>query len=168
MSEMRRAARSLVETRTERFESLHGLEESRRRLDDGLERLRPWRTVDFTRRWDTESARPILLATFAAPPRTQRLLKALSFGMAMLVAVSAWAMLSREVSGVTAFLLPLVAALAILGFPFLVLGLASARQADESRIRKAIRVALLDEHGREAPSREDDRLPPPQKWEDED
>ena len=159
MSDMRRAARGLVETRAEQFESRHGLEESRRRLDESLARLRPWSTVEFTRRWDTAAGKPVLVTEFAPPAKTLRFLKGLSFGMALLVAASAWAILSQEASRTMAFLLSLITVLAIVGFPFLVLGLASARAADESRIRKAIRVALLDEE----PS-----YPPPQKWEDED
>lgn len=159
MSDMRRAARALVETRLERFESRHPLDESRRRLDESLARLRPWRGVVFTRRWDTLEGKPLLVAEFSATRRVQRALKGLSIGMALLVAASAWAVLAPDVSGTTRFLLPLTAILAILGFPFLVLGLASARQADEARIAKAIRIALLDE---------DAGFPPPRRWSDED
>ena len=61
--------------------------------------------------------------------------------------------------GPAQFMLPLFTVLAILGLPFVALGLASQRDAAESRLRRAIRVALLDEA---------ERLPPPQRWEDED
>ena len=58
-----------------------------------------------------------------------------------------------------ALALPLVTVLAILGLPFVALGLASQRDAAEARLRRAIRVALLDEP---------ERLPPRPQWEDED
>jgi hypothetical protein len=85
-----------------------------------------------------------------------RLLKALSAGMALAVAASAWAIATQE--GALQFLLPLSTVLAILALPFVALGLASQREAEEARIRKAIRVALLDE---------DESLPPRQRWDDE-
>jgi len=69
------------------------------------------------------------------------------------------ALSSEEAGGTTAFLVPMITVLAVLGLPFLVLGLASQREADESRIRKAIRVALMDE---------EEAFPPMQRWADED
>ncbi len=159
MSDMRRAARGLVETRSERFESLHSAEESRRRLVETLARLGTPRAVRFTQQWEMAEGRPVLVAQFAPPPGTQRFLKALSLGMALLLAASGWALFSGQASGSAAFLLPMITVLAILGFPFLVLALASNREADESRIRRAIRIALRDEQ---------ERLPPAQRWADED
>jgi hypothetical protein len=49
--------------------------------------------------------------------------------------------------------------LCILGLPLLTLALNSQREALESRIRRAIRVALLDA---------DEAYPPRQRWPDED
>lgn len=159
MSDMRRAAKSLVETRSERFESRHGLEESRQRLDDALAKVQAGSSAVFTPRWETSGpGKAALVAEFAPPAKTARLLKALSIGMALLIAASVWAVASREASGAVAFLLPMIAVLATLGLPFLVLGMASHRDADEARIRRAIRIALLDEA---------ERLPPPQRWDDE-
>ena len=56
------------------------------------------------------------------------------------------------------FLLPLVTILAVIGFPFVTLALASNREALESRVRRAIRAALVDE---------DEKFPPRQRWADE-
>lgn len=159
MSDMRRAARALVETHTERFESRHRTEEASRRLDMALAKLHGYGAVVFASRWEGSGQGSALIAQFAPPAKTQRLLKALSLGMALLIGASIWAVVSAEVSGSARFLLPMIAVLAILGFPFLVLGLASSRQSDEARIRKAIRIALLDE---------DEAFPPPQRWADED
>jgi hypothetical protein len=156
MSEMRRTARALVETRTERFESRHGLAASQARLAESMARARPAGRSVFTPAWSEDGGRAILDATFAPPARTGQLLKGLSIGMALALGASAWAVATQD--GATAFLLPLFTVLASLALPFVALGLGSQREAEEARIRKAIRVALLDE---------EERLPPRQRWADE-
>lgn len=156
MSELRRAARELVEKRSERFESRHGLEESKARLAAALERVGASGSTVFTPAWETREARPVLDAQFAPPARTLRMLKALSVGMSLAVAASAWAIVSQE--GAVRFLLPLFTLFATLALPFVALGLGSQRAAEEARIRRAIRIALLDE---------EERWPPPQRWDDE-
>ena len=157
MSELKRAARSLAETRTERFESRHGLAESKARLEDAIKRIGESGSTVFTTAWREEAGRAVLDATFAPTPRTQQVLKALSLGMALAVALSAWVVATQE--GPAQFMLPIFTVLAILGLPFVALGMASQRDAIEARMRRAIRVALLDEA---------ERLPPQQRWEDED
>ena len=157
MSELKRAARSLVQTRTERFESLHGLAQSRERLDEALKRIGPAGPTTFTTSWGEENGRATLEARFAPTPRTQRLLQLLSLGMSLAVAASVWAIATQE--GPLQFAVPLFTVLATLALPFVALGFASQREAAEARIRRAIRVALLDEP---------ERLPPQQRWEDED
>jgi hypothetical protein len=156
MSEMKRAARALVEVRSESFESRHALEESKARLADALGRARAEGRSVFTAAWSADGGRAVLVARFAPPATTLRLLQALSGGMAIAVAASAWAIATQE--GALQFLLPLSTALAILALPFVALGLGSQREAEEARIRKAIRVALLDE---------DAGLPARQRWADE-
>jgi len=156
MSEMKRAARALVEVRSERFESRHALEESKARLADALGRARAEGRSVFTPAWSGEGGRAVLEARFAPPATTLRLLKALSAGMAIAVAASVWAIATQE--GALQFLVPLSTALAMLALPLVALGLGSQREAEEARIRKAIRVALLDE---------DERLAPRQRWDDE-
>ena len=157
MSELRRAARALVEKHSERFESRHGLEESKARLAAALDRVGASTSTVFTPAWEMQEARPVLEAQFAPPGRTLRILKVLSLGMTLAVAASAWAIVSQE--GALRFLLPLFTVLATLALPFVALGLGSQRAAEEARIRRAIRIALLDEG---------ERLPPPQRWADED
>jgi hypothetical protein len=156
MSELKRAARALVEIRTERFESRHALSESRARLDGALERLGATGSSVFTPTWSEHEGRGVLEASFAPPRSTQRLLNILSLGMALAVALSVWAIATLE--GPLQFMLPLVTVLATLALPIVALGLSSQREATESRLRRAIKVALQDEP---------ERMPPPQRWEDE-
>lgn len=157
MSELKRAARALVEVRSERFESRHPLAESRSRLEQALGRIEAGHASVFTQSWSEQDGRGVLEARFAPPPRTQRQLQGLSLGMTLAVAASAWAIATQE--GALQFLLPLFTGLALLALPFVALGLSSQREAAESRVRRAIRIALLDEA---------ERLPQQQRWDDED
>ena len=157
MSELKRAAKALMETRSERFESRHGLGESRSRLEQALGRIDAAGPSVFTQAWSEQAGRAILEARFAPPRRTQRLLQVLSLGMSLAVVVSGWAIATQD--GPMQFMLPLFTVLAILALPFVALGLSSQREAMESRVKRAIRVALLDEP---------ERMPAPQRFEDED
>jgi hypothetical protein len=158
MSEMRRAAAALVERRTERFESRHGLEASQRRLGKALERAALATGPTFAIAWSQENGTTILEATFLPSRRTRALLQTLSLAMLALVALSAW-VITQGQAGAERFLVPLFTVLAIVGLPLATLGLASSRAAREASIRKAIRVALQDE---------EPRFPPQHKWPDED
>ena len=157
MSELKRAARALVETSTVRFESRHGLAESKARLEQAIARIGATGPTLFTTAWSEADGRAALEARFAPVPRTLRLLKGLSLGMAFAVGLSAWAIATQE--GSVQFILPLFTVLAMLALPFVALGLGSHREAAEARIKRAIRVALQDEA---------ERMPAPQRWEDED
>jgi hypothetical protein len=150
-SETRRAAKALVERRSETFESRHPLEESQARLAAALEREHAARSAQFRTTWRTEGERAILDAEFAPSPRVQRFLKLTSLVMMLMLASSAWVLLSAGEARILRFLVPMVTVLAILAFPLVAVALGSQREADESRIRKAIRVALLDEDGKPAP-----------------
>ncbi|MGE5093684.1 MAG: hypothetical protein ACM3SO_01005 [Betaproteobacteria bacterium] len=158
MSEMRRAARALVERRTERFESAHDLGTSQRRLAGALERARLAPDPTFRITWLEGADRPVLEASFLPARRTVLLLRMLSLAMLGLLVSTVW-VLTQTQEGTSRFLLPLFTVLAILALPFVTLGLASSREAREARIRKAIRVALKNE---------DERFPPAQRWPDED
>ena len=143
MSDLRRAARRLVEPRRESFESSLSVEQSQRRVDAALEMLQP-SDRKFHDSWsggDGDAA--MLTVTFEASPQTGRFLKLLSIGMAALiaVAVAAWFLADDAI----AWLMTITAALAFLGFPFVILGLASHQDARESRIRRAIRAALQED-----------------------
>lgn len=157
MSDFRRAAASLLEPRTERFESRHGVEESRRRLKEALARLRPPPATRFVEAWSESGGKALLAATYEPSTVTRLFLHLASLGFVLLIAASAWALSRSE--GAARYLLPMVTVLGVLGFPFVTLGMSSARDAEESRIRRAIRAALLDE---------DEKYPPPQRWNDED
>ena len=155
MSEMKRAAASLVEHRTERFESAHDLDASKARLEAALERARVARPWPFEARW---SESPVALEVGYAPSRAARMfLHLASLAFVLLVGGSAWA-LTRSDSEPLRFLLPLVTVLLVLGFPFVSLAMASSRSALESRIRRAIRAALQDV---------DEKYPQPQRWAEE-
>ena len=145
MSEMRRAAASLLERRVERFESRHGLEVSRARLDEALARSQHHDLASFAPTWQEEAGKVVMQATFEPAPRVQLLLKLTSLVFVLLVAASAWVLLAEADYGALRFLLPLVTVLGILGLPFVTLGIASARAAREAQARRAIRRALEDE-----------------------
>jgi hypothetical protein len=136
---MKRAARALVETRTERFESAFGLQETRARVAAAMERARPGGATVADLSW-TEAPVVALEVRFSPPPSTRRVLKALSAAMALAVVASAWALAAED--GALRFLVPLSTGLAVLAMPFVALGLASRRAAAESRIARAIRAAL--------------------------
>jgi hypothetical protein len=158
MSDMKRAARALQETRLERFESGHPQAESRARLAAALERARVVNAKGFTPHWKQEEGRTVLDAEFRPPAWVAGVLRASSIVLLALVVGSAYAIFSLP-GGAVRFLLPLVTLLAILAFPLVTFALNAQREAVESRIRRAIRVALLDA---------DERFPPPQRWADED
>lgn len=147
MSSMRSAAKALVEHRTESFESRHDEATSRERLARALERARVTPDRTFDTEWLEQGGRPVLKARFHPARRTLRVLQMLSLGMAVLIGLSVWAV-RREGDGAERFLLPLCAVLLTLALPLVTLGLASAREARESRIRRAIRAALQDEDER--------------------
>jgi len=158
MSEMKQAARALVERRVERFESVHSLAESQRRLAEALKRASIAPSETFVQRWSEPGGRAVLEAEFLPPRGIHALLRAISVGMLVLVAASIYEYMMVS-GGALRFLLPMCTVLVILGFPIFTLGLNSQREARESRIRRAIRVALLDA---------DEKFPPRQRWADED
>jgi hypothetical protein len=158
MSEMRRAARSLVERRVERIQSRHPLDASKARVAAALSRAGVAGVVPFSESWTDSGGQVVLEIAFEPSVRTRLFLHATSLVFLLLVATSAWLLFTRS-EGALRFLVPLTTALGILGLPFVTLGLASTRDAYEARVLKAIRVALLDE---------EEKLPPQQRWADED
>jgi len=158
MSEMKQAAKALVERRVERFESVHPLEESRSRLAAALERAHIGADQGFIVHWSEHQGRAVLEAEFLPPRGIHALLRAISLGMLVLVVASVYEVAAAP-PGAARFLVPLCTVLVILGFPIFTLGFNSQREARESRIRRAIRSALLDA---------DEAFPPRQRWADED
>lgn len=143
-SEMRRLARALVETREETYASRHALEVSKARLDAALASLDP-KEVRFERSWRGDGGKVTLDVRFSPAPRTRRLLQASSIALLLLIASGAWAFMAPAEDRPARFLAPLFAVLGILGFPFVAVALGSQREAEEARIRRAIRRALTDE-----------------------
>lgn len=142
-SEMRRMAKALVQTREETYASRHTLEESRARADAAFAALVP-RALHFELSWRNDNRNVTLVVRFAPASRTRRLLQASSIVLTLLVLCAAWALFAGE-DRPARLLLPLVAGLAVLAFPFVVVALGSQREAEEARIRKALRRALTDE-----------------------
>jgi hypothetical protein len=148
MSEMRRAAASLLEKRVERFESRYGLEESRARVDDALARSRHHDLAFFVPEWSVEEGKVTLQAAFEPAAGVPRMLRVTSLVFAALVAASAWVLLSAEDHGALRFLLPLTTALGVLALPFATLALASNRAAREAQVRRAVRRAIVEDDTR--------------------
>ena len=144
MSEMKRAARRLVETRTEAFASRHPLAESRARLEAALQRAHLTPDETFEAAWSEAEGRATLTATFRPAPSTRWLLHGFSVAFILLGIATAY-VLTDKGAGSMPFLVPLTLVLAILGFPFVSLALASQRDAREASIARAIRAALQDE-----------------------
>ena len=152
-SEAQRAAKALVDRRIERFESRHTLEESQSRLAAAIERARPEGRVVFTPRWSTSGGKTILEAGFDPPPRTQRTLMLMSIALMLLILATAWALQSPGEVEPATWLLALFTALTVLGLPFVFIAMGSNRMAEESRIQRAIRTALMDEETGSPPTR---------------
>ena len=141
VSETKRAARSLVESRHERFESHYDLATSRERVAAALQRAQvvaPW---PFAEAWTEAQGRAVLELTYPPSASAQRFLRGMSIAFVLLIGASAWAIMAED-SGALRFLLPLSTVLAVLGFPFVTLAIASTRDARESRIRRAVKAAL--------------------------
>lgn len=144
-SEMRRAAKALVESRVEAFESAHPLAPSRERVGRVLAALGPPRSFILSGRWAERDGRALYEATFDPAPSARRFLHGLSLALVLLIAASAWVAVSAGERGSARFLLPIVTMLAVVAMPIVVSAVASRREAEESRVRRAIHAALQDE-----------------------
>jgi hypothetical protein len=143
-SEMRRMARALVEHRAESFASRHGREESESRLESAIAAIKP-RHLRFESRWNEAPSGLSLDAEFHPAVRTQRMLQASSLVLVALIAASAWALLSDQVERTLAFILALATVLWVLALPLVVAAFGAQREAEEARIRRALKRALTDE-----------------------
>lgn len=158
MSETKRISTALVGHHTKRFESRHDLAQSQARLGQSLAGARLEGRVVFTPSWKTEGGVTVLDAGFGPPEKTLRFVKVMSIAITALIVATVWGAVTSSEPAL-AWLLPIFTALTVLAFPFVFVAMGSNREAEESRIRKAIRVALVDE---------DPAYPPQQKWKDED
>ena len=157
MSESRKLARSLVEPEEVRLESRHPRAESIARLRDAARAFRveldgervaiAADSARFEGRWEGGAQDLRLEGRFIPSRRTRLALYGMSIVMTLLLAASGWLLLATE-AGSARFLVPLFTGLAVLALPFVFTGMASVAEADRSRIRKALRVALQDEEER--------------------
>jgi hypothetical protein len=141
---MRRAARALVETRVETFEVPGAAEGARERVERALADLGAPRALRYRGAWDTADGHTTYVGTFEPSPGTPMLLNLTSVAIVALIAVSAWVVLAAHADSSSRFLLPLLTVLGIIAFPFVIAGFAARREAEESRIARAIRAALAD------------------------
>jgi len=150
-------ARSLVEPEPLTLESRHGRAESIERLRraarafraefDGERVTIAADSAHLEARWEGGAQDLRLEGQFVPGRKTRLALYGMSLVMTLLIAASAWLVLATE-TGSARFLVPLFTGLAVLGLPFVFTGMASVAEADRSRIRKALRVALQDEEER--------------------
>jgi hypothetical protein len=143
-SEMRRVAKALVESRSEAFATRYSRDESMRRVASALAKRMP-RLATVETAWKDEAEGLRLDVSFRPARVVGRLLGATSITLVLMIAASAWTLFSAEEPTALKFLVPLVTALGVLGFPILVVALGSQREAEEARLIRAIRHALLDE-----------------------
>ena len=154
-SEVRRIAMALVQTTTESFATHHPQAESERRLAAAIEARRPRLSIVEVA-WADGAEGPRVEVRSRPAPHVRHFLVASSVALTMLLASSAWVILSSAEPAPMKFLVPLVAVLGILAFPLVVVGLGSQREAEESRLRRAIRHALLGEEEFPRPLRNED------------
>ena len=167
MSESRRLARSLVEpeplemkSRYPRHESIERVRRSTRAFTATMEGDRVSIVAQGARldaRWEDAMDTVKLVGEFRPGRRMGIALQVLSLVFLVLVAASGY-VVWRTDTGAARFLIPLLTVLGVLALPFIVTGMASTGEADRASIRKALRVALLDE---------EERLRA-KKWDDED
>src|SRR5205085_1732754 len=153
-----RAARALMDRRVERFESRYPMQESQKRLEGTLSRARLEGRVVFTPQWRDADGKALLDASFSPPPRVGVMLKTLSLALSLLILATAWAILTGGAGTSGSWMLGLSTGLAMLAMPWIFVGMGSSRLAEEARITRAIRAALVDE---------EQKLPPAKKWDDD-
>ena len=156
---MRRSAKALVAVRTDAFESLHDAAASRARVAEALENVGRLRFTIYSGAWKSVDGKVIYEATFAPARGVQVFLQALALGLFLLIAASAWLILVSKEPPALRFAVPMFTVLAMFGMPLAVNAISSQREAEESRLTRAIRAALRDESA---------AYPPRQRWADED
>jgi hypothetical protein len=142
-SEMRRVAKSLVESRRESFASRYSRTESEARVANALAGFAP-RRMRFEAAWKEEPGNLQLEVAFRPARGIDFFLKSMSVVLTLLLASAAWALVSADEGRAVRFLVPMGAALAILAFPLAVAALGSQREAEESRMRRLIQRALAE------------------------
>ena len=141
-SELRRVAKALVESRVETFEVAGGGDAARERVERALVDLGTPRALRYAGAWSSVEGRVTYAATFAPDPATPRVLNLIAIVILSLAVGSAWAIATD--ARALKFLLPLLTIFAVLAMPLVTAALAARREAEESRITRALRAALAD------------------------
>jgi hypothetical protein len=168
MSEARRYAQLIVATRSRDFEGRFALPQAMQRLAAGLANDRPdiddrrvvveTRSVRFEGRWRQGPSGMRLEGRFE-PVATARITLAVVSVLLALSLIASARVLMTAGDGPARYLVVVGTVLGVLFFmPMLVYTMGSMREGDESRLERAMRVALEDL---------EPRMPPPQKWKDE-
>ena len=163
-SEMRRAARSLVEAQPVTIASDYPVEESVGRLTEwsreGAARLKVVLDVsaeDVTVRRDGESVpmfrgswRPHeggtrLEGEFPPSPSVPRMLRLSSMALALLIGLAAWALVTSTETSIRVGLV-LLTGVCLLLFPYAILALASQSLARQAALKRALERALRGEN----------------------
>lgn len=143
-SEMRRMARALVEHRSATYAVPFPRPEAEARVKAALDPIDP-RRLRLERRWVEGPDGLALLTDLLPSPAMERLLKISSVVLVALFAATAWALLSDRVERTLAFIVTVTAVLGVLAFPLVVAAFGAQREAEESRIARALKRALTDE-----------------------
>jgi hypothetical protein len=143
-SEMRRMAKILVESRTESFESRYGREDSVRRVSDAIAGFAPKGMV-YDTSWRDQAGATWLDVSFTPSRGTRFFLNTASAVLTLLLAATLASLFLPGEAPAARFLIALVTILGMLGFPFVVVGYGSRRDAEESTLRKRIRRAIVEE-----------------------
>lgn len=166
MSETRRLARALVEPEAVTMDSHYSRAESIQRLRDAARAFTltadgesvaiAARQASFVGSWQGGAEDLRLVGELRPAPRNRVTLAAISLTLVAvgLLAAGAWIF---DVPTPQRYLMTMMFTLSVLFMPYFIVGIGSSGEADRSRIRKALRVALQDEEER----------PPAKKWDDE-
>ena len=162
-SEMRRAARALVERRPSRIASDYPVDESVRRIEDwsrgGATTLKlaaeasaesvavrrvGEREAFYRGTWRAQDGAVSLEGEFSPGASALRVVKLCSFGIAALLALTAWAWLTQPELA-TKVSLTVLTVLCVLVFPYVALALSSQQSAREAAVTRAFERALRRE-----------------------
>jgi hypothetical protein len=159
-SEMRRAAKSLVEATEAEFPTAYGIPDSAARLRKcGLDAeitgdaVRIWErgresrltAARFEGRWHAHPEGALLTGEFLPSAGFPRFSREASIALTLLIAASIWVLFAGEPGTVARVLLPIVTLLTVLAFPLAIVALGSFKLAAESRIARAMQRALQQE-----------------------
>ena len=155
-SEMRRAAKALVEAHPQVIKSDFPPPEGSARLNrlelegatiqasTSAVVIRTAKGDHFVGQWKLVDALHTLEGEFLPPARTQRVLRAFAIGLTLLLAATAWTFLAGLQTSlkVSASLFTLFA---ILAFPYVILGMSSQRSGREATLARTLQRALTRE-----------------------